>query len=116
MQALSKSDIKMPLFFNHGSARIWFKNHYGKLFAMVDTKEDDGVKYYIYHIVHDKLTYLKSMNAIREGNKIIQHDFHMSYTELEISEDGIIFFNERGVIHERSEQRNGIRLYNESYD
>lgn len=88
---------KMPLFMNHESARIWFKKEFGKQFVMVDIRIQNGVKFYVYHLVLNKITYVKSMNAIREGIPFVQSEFNNSYIEIEISEEGFVFLNERSA-------------------
>lgn len=96
MTANEELGRRMPLFINHESARMWFKREYGSRFVMVNTSVENNIKFYIYHIVHDKIIYLQSMNAIREGSPFVHSDFRNSFDEIEISEEGFIFFNERG--------------------
>lgn len=91
---IGKISSSIPLFINHDSARLWFKQQFGSHFAMVDSTVINDVKFYIYHLVHDKLTYVKSMNAIREGSPFIHHNFKKSYTLIEISEHGYIYIME----------------------
>lgn len=107
---------ELPRFINHQSARMWFKERLGSHFVMVDSEVKNSVKFYIYHLVHDKLIYAKSVNAMREGSPFIQSDFQDSFTEIEISEEGFIFINERGNAYELSKQGNGNRIYPKSND
>lgn len=102
---------RMPLFINHDSARLWFKQEFGHSFVMVDSKIIADVKFYIYHLVHDRMVYLKSMNAIREGSPFIQSEFKDSYTEFEISEEGFVFIKKGGNDIELSKQRNVNRIH-----
>lgn len=88
---------RMPLFINHESARMWFKQQYGSRFVMVDSTIENDVKFYIYHLVHDRKAYVQSMNAIREDSPFIHSDFKNSYEEIEISEYGYVFIKGRGA-------------------
>ena len=99
MLALKKehSEQRLPLFINHDSARYWFKQQYGSRFVMVDSTIENDVKFYIYHLVHDRKAYVQSMNAIREDSPFIHSDFKNSYEEIEISEYGYVFIKGRGA-------------------
>jgi hypothetical protein len=111
----ANNDLKdLPRFMNHRSARMWFKERIGNRFVMVDTTVINNVKFYIYHLVHDKLTYAMSVNAMREGMPFQQSDFKNSFIELEISEEGYIFINERGNAFELSDERTSNRVYPKS--
>lgn len=98
MLALKNSEEKLnlPLFINHESARYWFKERFGNRFVMVDSNIENNIKFYTYHLVHDRMTYVKTMNAIREGSPFLQVDFENSFTELEISEEGFVFPKNKG--------------------
>lgn|SRR5690625_2703460 len=120
MQELIKANHEleeiMPRFINHDSARMWFKERLGNHFVMVDSYTTNNVKFYVYHLIRDRLTYLKSMNAIREGSPFVQSDFRNSYEEIEISEHGYVYFIERGKNNVVSEQRSIDRIYSKSHD
>lgn len=92
---LAKTDI--PLFINHNSARYWFKQRYGNRFVMVDTEVKNNVKFYIYHLVYDRDSYIQSMNAIREKSPFLHHDYLTSFDEIEISEYGYVYFKKGGT-------------------
>lgn len=111
MTANEELGRRMPLFINHESARYWFKQQYGSRFVMVDSTIENDVKFYIYHLVHDRMVYLKSMNAIREGSPFNQSKFKDSYTEFEISEKGFVFIKKGGNDIELSKQRNVNRIH-----
>lgn len=83
----------MPLFINHESARYWFKQRFGELFVMVDSMIENSIKFYVYHLVKDKIAYVQSMNAIRENSPFIHNEFKDSYEEILISEQGVVIFD-----------------------
>lgn len=85
---LSKNDYeKLPRFINHQSARLFFKAHYGRNFAMVGQERRNGLKVYIYHLVHDVHAYLEIKQS-PNSSAAPQLEFHNSYQLIEITEYG----------------------------
>lgn len=107
---------EMPRFINHLSARVWLKERLKSRFIMVGSEIKNNVKFYEYHLIHDKLAYAHTLNAIREGNPYNKGEFLNSFSVFEISEEGFIFQKEGTNVYDLSDKGNGHRLYLKSND
>ncbi|WP_373896407.1 hypothetical protein [Virgibacillus sp. CBA3643] len=85
-----EEETRFPTFLNHKSARLWFKEKYGKHFVMVGSEVIDGEKVYFYNLVLDRETYLEGREKLQSGEMVTGFDFINSYQAVEVYENGNI--------------------------
>lgn len=91
MKITREQEAKLPDFPDHKSAREYFKALYGSNFVLTLSEEIDGVKWYFYHLILNKETYLNEREKIqKKGHLHDARDFLNSYQEVQVSEEGII--------------------------
>lgn len=89
MQKLTRQwEASLPEFYSHKEAREYFKGIFGSRFAMQRTEYIDGVKWYFYHYIIDKETYLAEMKKLANGENSDATALLASYQPIEISEEG----------------------------